>query len=79
MPRSATADSVYEQEYQKLLAHERAKEKINKYKIACTVIEAKKGLDDLATKDGRPVENAVLKYGARVVIQIVKLVISDII
>ena len=60
MPRSATADSVYEQEYQKLLAQERAKEKIKKYKIACTVIEAKKGLDDLTTKDGRPVENAVI-------------------
>src|SRR5690348_16267748 len=60
MPRGAPADSVYEQEYQRLLAQEKAKEKIKKYKIACTVIEAKKGLDDLATKDGRPVENAVI-------------------
>ena len=59
MPRGATADSVFDQEYQKLLAQERAKEKIKKYKLACTVIEAKQGLDDLVTKDGRPVENAV--------------------
>ena len=48
-----------EKELKKQLTAELAKEKLQKYKLSCTRLEAKKGLEPLSTRDGYPVQNAI--------------------
>ena len=43
----------------KQMTVELAKEKLQKYKLSCTRLEAKKGLEPLTTRDGHPVQNAM--------------------
>ena len=48
-----------DKELKKQLLVEKAKEKLQKYKLTCTRLEAKKGLEPLNTADGKPVQNAI--------------------
>ena len=64
MPRASGNDSAsgssIEEEKRRLELVELAKEKLKKYKLSCTRLEAKKGLEPLKTVDGKPVQNAIL-------------------
>ena len=48
-----------DKEKKKLELVELAKAKLKKYKLSCTRLEAKRGLEPLVTSDGKPVQNAV--------------------
>ena len=56
----ASSTSTVDKELKKQILIEKAKEKLQKYKLACTRLEAKKGLEVLSTTDGRPVQNAIV-------------------
>ena len=64
MPRpsakESAGESAIEEERKYLELVELAKEKMKKYKLSCTRLEAKKGLELLKTTDGKPVQNAIL-------------------
>ena len=49
-----------EEEQRKLLLLELAKEKLRKYQLSCTRLEAKRGLEPLKTHDGKPIQNAII-------------------
>ena len=48
-----------DKEKKRLELIELANGKLKKYKLSCTQLEAKKGLEPLVTTDGKPVQNAV--------------------
>ena len=52
--------SGVEEEQRRLEMVELAKEKLKKYKLSCTRLEAKKGIEPLKTTDGKPVQNAII-------------------
>lgn len=60
--RSRNSASVpeIEDEQRRLILVEKAKEKLRKYKLSCSRLEAKKGLEPLKTVDGKPVQNAIM-------------------
>ena len=57
---NSNVDADLQKEMDRILLLERAKEKLKKYKLSCTRLEAKKGLEPLVTKDGLPVQNAII-------------------
>ena len=56
----ASANASMDKELKKQLLVEKAREKLQKYKLSCTKLEAKKGLEPLKTCDGKPVQIAIL-------------------
>jgi hypothetical protein len=53
------SNNEMDKEMKKQMTAELAKEKLQKYKLSCTRLEAKKGLEPLTTRDGHPVQNAM--------------------
>ena len=56
----ASANASMDKELKKQMLVEKAREKLQKYKLSCTRLEAKRGLEPLKTTDGKPVQNAIL-------------------
>ena len=58
--RNSASVPEIEDEQRRLILVEKAKEKLRKYKLSCSRLEAKKGLEPLKTVDGKPVQNAIM-------------------